>query len=297
MLTSKNILVPLDVPKKSKSIYSKNYFDLTQGSGNLFLLAGDQKIEHLNDDFAGSGIHEDDGDPEHLFRIADEGFVGALATQLGLIAEYGSDYRDVRYVVKLNSKTNLVAPAQRDPRSALLATVEDVMNFQRESKLKVLGVGYTIYLGSDYESEMLAEAAKVVRDAHANGLVAVIWAYPRGKAIVKKNDAHLVAGAAGVAACLGADFVKIDAPDDLQSLKEAVRSAGRTKVICAGGTAKEPHEFLSRLATEIQMGTWGAAVGRNIHQKPLAEAVKMCHSIRGLTIDRKTLEEALQFLG
>ena len=34
------------------------------------LFAGDQKVEHLNSDFYGEGIHNDDGDPEHLFKIA-----------------------------------------------------------------------------------------------------------------------------------------------------------------------------------------------------------------------------------
>lgn len=296
MLTSKDILVPLDVPKKMKSAYIRNYFDISGGSGNLFLLAGDQKIEHLNNDFSGLGIHEDDADPEHLFRVADQGFVGAFATQLGLIARYGGDFPDVRYLVKLNSKTNLVSFDQKDPRSANLTSVQDVVNFARETKLKILGVGYTIYIGSEYESEMLEEASRVVRDAHAAGLIAVIWAYPRGKAITNKHDAHLVAGAAGVAACLGADFVKVDAPENPADLKEALKAAGRTKVICAGGESRDAKEFLTRLSAELSAGAWGSATGRNIHQKSTAEAVKMCHAIRSLVIDRKTLEEAMQFL-
>ncbi len=296
MITTKDILVPLDVPKKAKSVFIKNYFELTQGSGNLFLLAGDQKIEHLNEDFVGPGISEDDADPEHLFRVAEQGFVGALATQLGLIARYGGSYPDLRYVVKLNSKTNLVPVAEKDPESAELAGVKDVLAFQKETKLKILGIGYTIYVGSEYETEMLKEAAEAVREAHENGLIAVLWAYPRGKAIQKKNDPHLVAGAAGVAASLGADFAKVDAPDDPALLSEAVKAAGRTKVICAGGESREPKEFLSRLNAEICAGAWGAAVGRNIHQKSLGEAVKMCHAIRALVIDRKSLDEAILFL-
>jgi fructose-bisphosphate aldolase/6-deoxy-5-ketofructose 1-phosphate synthase len=296
MLT-KDILVPLDVPKKAKQQYTKNYFELTQGSGNLFLLAGDQKVEHLNDDFYGTGIHEDDNDPEHLFRIADQGFVGALATQLGLIARHGGEFRDVRYVVKLNSKTNAIPASEKDPESAELATVADVVNFQRETKLKILGVGYTIYIGSVYEKKELEAAARVVREAHANGLVAILWAYPRGKAIQKKNDPHLIAGAAGVAATLGADFAKVDAPDNMDNLKEALRAAGKTKVICAGGTSKETKEYLAQLDAQMKAGAWGTATGRNIHQRGLPEAVKLCHAIRALVLDRKPIEDAAQFLG
>lgn len=296
MITTKDILTPLDVPKKAKEAYIKNYLLLTQNSGNLFLLAGDQKMEHLNDDFSGPGISEDDADPEHLFRVAKEGGVGALATQFGLIARYGESYRDVPYIVKLNSKTNLVPLSEKDPESAELASVKDVVALQKNSGLKILGIGFTIYLGSEYEERMLEEAAEAVRDAHENGLIAILWAYPRGKAITKKNDAHLVAGAAGVAASLGADFAKVDAPDDVAMLAEAIKAAGKTKVVCAGGESRDPKEFLTRLAFELQAGAWGAAVGRNIHQKSLAEAVKMCHAIRSLVIERKELDTALQFL-
>lgn len=296
MITTKDILVPLDVPKKAKEAYTKNYFELTQGSGNLFLLAGDQKIEHLNDDFVGLGIAEDDADPEHLFRVAEQGYVGALATQMGLIARYGGSYPDLRYVVKLNSKTNLVPLSEKDPESAELSSVSDVVAFAHETKLKILGVGFTMLIGTEYETEMLKKAAEAVRDAHENGLVAIIWAYPRGKAIVKKNDAHLVAGAAGVAASIGADFTKIDAPDEVSLLTEAVKAAGRTKVICAGGQSRDAKDFLARLSEEMKAGAWGTAVGRNVHQKSLGEAVKMCHAIRSLVIDRKPLEDAFQFL-
>jgi len=57
------------------------------------LFAGDQKVEHLNDDFFGEGISGDDADAEHMFRIASRGRVGIFATQLGLVARYGNDYR------------------------------------------------------------------------------------------------------------------------------------------------------------------------------------------------------------
>lgn len=40
------------------------------------LFAGDQKVEHLNDDFFGPEVPEDDADPEHLFRIAAQSKIG-----------------------------------------------------------------------------------------------------------------------------------------------------------------------------------------------------------------------------
>jgi DhnA family fructose-bisphosphate aldolase class Ia len=112
-----DILVPLDVPKAKRENYIRNYLTITQKSGRLMLFAGDQKVEHLNNDFYGDEIHLDDGDPEHLFRIASQANIGVFATQLGLIARYGNSYADVPYLVKLNSKTNLVKTSQSDPFS------------------------------------------------------------------------------------------------------------------------------------------------------------------------------------
>lgn len=37
----------------------------------------------------------------------------------------------------------------------------------------------------------------------------------------------------------------------------------------------------------------GNATGRNIHQKPLDEAVRMCNAIYAITIEDATVEEAL----
>lgn len=68
-LNENDILVPLDVPKAERENYIHNYLAITQKCGRLMSFAGDQKIEHLNNDFYGEGIHPDDGDPEHLFRM------------------------------------------------------------------------------------------------------------------------------------------------------------------------------------------------------------------------------------
>jgi DhnA family fructose-bisphosphate aldolase class Ia len=64
------IKVPLSVPRAKKSEYEKNYCLLTKDTGRLLLIAGDQKVEHLNDDFFGTGISPEDASPKHLFEIA-----------------------------------------------------------------------------------------------------------------------------------------------------------------------------------------------------------------------------------
>lgn len=298
MEESETIYVPVDVPNGSINEYLNNYDQITLGSGRLMLFAGDQKIEHLNDDFYGEGIHEDDNTPEHLFKIANAAEIGVLAVQMGLAAMYGRDYPDVPYLVKLNSKTHLVKTAQKDPLSPQLVDVEQVVEFKKNSGLDVLGVGYTIYLGSEFEHIMLRDAAQAVYKAHQHGLMSVLWIYPRGQAVKEEKDPNLIAGAAGVAACLGADFVKVNPPkkegmDSAEILKQAVMAAGKTKVVCAGGSSTDPMAFLQRLHDQIHIaGASGNATGRNIHQKSLAEAVNMCNAITAITVYDKSVEEA-----
>jgi fructose-bisphosphate aldolase/6-deoxy-5-ketofructose 1-phosphate synthase len=299
-INKKDVIVPLDVPKSMRETYIKNYMKITKGSGRLMLFAGDQKVEHLNDDFYGEGVPEDDADPEHLFKIASQAKIGVFAAQLGLIARYGMDFKDVPYLLKLNSKTNLIETAQADPFSNLWYDVDQVVEFQENSELNILGIGYTIYLGSEFEAEMFAQAAQVIYDAHKHGMVSVLWIYPRGTAVKDEKDPHLIAGATGVGACLGTDFVKVNYPTNkgaqsAEIFKEAIMAAGRTKVICAGGTSDEPATFLRKLHDQIHIsGAMGNATGRNIHQKTIDEAVCMCNAVYAITVEDASFEESLK---
>lgn len=295
--------VPADVPRDLVKTYQDNFSLVTKDTGRLALFAGDQKVEHLNDDFFGETkagpIAEDDADPEHLFRIADQGVIGCFASQLGLIARYGPDYSGVPYLVKVNSKTHLITTKDGDPRSRDWVTMDQVVSL-REAGLNVVGVGYTVYPGSEFESEQMAGAAQLCYEAHRNGLLAVLWVYPRGRAVPDERDPHLVAGCAGLAATLGADFCKVNYPKTsdgssvAEAFREAVRAAGRTRLITAGGEGTDVRAFLQTLHDQIVIsGAHGSATGRNIHQKPLAEAVRMTQAIASITYGGWSVEEAL----
>lgn len=292
------ILVPSDVPETKRVEFEKNVMTATHGTGRLMLFAGDQKVEHMNTDFYGEGISTDDADPEHLFQIASRANIGVFATQLGLVARYGNDYKKIPYLVKLNSKTNLIKKDQMDPQSMSWYSVEDVIRFKETSGLNIVAVGYTVYSGSEFEWQMLREAAQAVFRAHQQGLFSVLWMYPRGKALADEKDPHLVAGAAGVACALGSDFVKINYPkpkegDRAVALHEAVVAAGRTKLICAGGSSMEVKDFLTTLHDQLHVsGTSGNATGRNIHQKPLEEAVRFANAVSALTYDGASVDAA-----
>lgn len=296
--------VPADVPAPLKARYEENFQTMTKGTGRLMLFAGDQKVEHLNDDFygnlsSGEAIAADDADPEHLFRIAADGVIGCFATQYGLIARYARDYMAVPYLVKLNSKSHLIKTSLQDPRSLGWVTVDDALTL-RDVGVSVVAVGYTVYLGSVFESEQMHEAAQACMQAHRNGLLSVLWIYPRGAAVPKEQDPHLIAGATGLGATLGADFVKVNypKPEDgtapAEAFKEAVKAAGRTRVITAGGGSTDVRKFLQTLHDQIFVsGAFGSATGRNIHQKPLREAIQMTNAISAITYGGHSVDEAM----
>lgn len=299
-ITRDQVRVPADVPAAARELYVDNYLKATQNTGRLMLFACDQKIEHMNDDFFGEGVHPDDAEPEHLFRIGSQGVCGVLAGQRGLVAQFAPDYPAINYLVKMNSKTHLVKTSQDDPYSPQLYDIQTVLDLI-DNGVNVVGIGYTIYLGSEYESTMMTEAAQLIADAHANGLIVVLWIYPRGKAVADEKDAHLIAGAAGTAACLGADFVKCNPPkgDDTassaQKLVEASKSAGRTGLVCAGGSTVDAETFLGQLYDQIHVGgAVGNATGRNIHQRSLDEAVRLTKAISAITLGDKSVAEALE---
>ena len=299
-ITRDQVRVPADVMPELRETYIDNYMKATRGTGRLMLFACDQKIEHLNKDFYGEGIDISDAEPEHLFRIGSQGVCGVLAGQRGLIAQYAADYPEINYLVKMNSKTNLVPTKQEDPYSPQLHDLEAVLAM-REAGVNIVGLGYTIYLGSEFEATMMSEAGELIAEAHANGLIVVLWIYPRGKAVTAEKDPALIAGAAGVALCLGADFVKVNPPKPedgtapAEALKIASMAAGRTGLVCAGGSTVDAETFLSQLYDQIHIGgACGNATGRNIHQRSLDEAVRLTKAISAITLADATVEEALE---
>ena len=298
-ITRDQVKVPADVSADARETYIDNYMAATRGTGRLMLFACDQKVEHLNGDFYGEGIDLADLDPEHLYKIASEGVCGVCAGQRGLVARYAADYPEVNYLVKMNSKTNLVKTAQDDPYSPQLHDLEAVLDM-RANGVNVVGLGYTIYLGSEYESTMLAEAGQLIAEAHAAGLLVVLWIYPRGKAVADEKAPALIAGAAGVALCLGADFVKVNPPKatdeatSAESLAIASAAAGRTGLVCAGGSTVDAETFLAQLHDQIHIGhACGNATGRNIHQRSLDEAVRLTKAISAITLADYSVADAL----
>jgi len=289
------IVIPASVPKSLEKEFVKNYEAITKKTDKLFLFAGDQKFGHLNEAFYGEDIPPEVNDPEHLFKIASKGEVGAFATQLGLISRYGKKYPDVNYVVKLNSKTNFIPLHERGPFSRLLWTVEDVVEFKKNSGLNICGIGKTIYIGSDFEADTLRYQEQMVYKAQKNGLVAILWAYALGKDVEYPRAKENIAGVAGIALCIGADFAKMKPTKYPNDLKQATVAAGNTGIICAGGEKIDERDFFERLYAQIhEGGTRGVAAGRNVFQRTLNDAIAFTKAISAIVYKNKTVDAAME---
>ena len=280
--------IPADVPKSMQKKYIENYEAITRGTGKVLLLAGDQKFEHMNPI-----------PPRDLFEIASSKHIGVFATQLGLIAGHGNEFKNINYIAKLNSKSNLISSKNDSTISRQLWSVKNVLDLEKNSGLKLRGVGYSIYSGSLHETIMFQEAAKIIYQAHQNGLLAIIWSYLRLPPEESKMRSlrDLSAGACAIADCLGADFVKIKPPKNNDDLQFAVKSAGNRKVICSGGEQIEPKQFLEKLYFQLKDGNCaGGAVGRNIYGHKIEFAKKMAAATSELIYQNCSLEKALKII-
>lgn len=233
--------------------------------GKCLFLAYDQGMEHGPIEF-----NEDNVNPKSIIQIAKRGKFNALIVQKGIAEKYREDIRKagVRLIIKLNGKTNL---AKGEPLSTQVCTVREAI------KLGACAVGYTIYIGSEHEDIMFREFAAIEREAHAHGLPVIAWVYPRGKALAGKDEKMLMAYAARVALELGADIVKLHWSGGVDALHWAVESAGRVKVVIAGGHKEGERALLKQVKEAMETGIVGFAIGRNIwqHKKPVELADKI----------------------
>jgi fructose-bisphosphate aldolase, class I len=225
--------------------------------GKALYLAYDQGLEHgPTKDFNDKNV-----DPLYILKIAKEGRYNGIVFQKGIAEKYKKEIKKskVPLILKLNGKTSLY---KGEPIARQLATVKEA------KKLGASAVGYTIYIGSKHESIMLREFEKIQRESHSKNLPVIAWIYPRGKSIKNDTSRENMSYAARTALEIGADIAKIKMGNNLKDLKWAVKSAGRTKVVIAGGTKTNEKQFLKQVKNINDSGAIGLAIGRNVWQNP-----------------------------
>ncbi len=261
------------------------------GHGTLLLLPIDQGLEHGPRDFF---PNPDAADPEFQFRLAEEGGFSGLACHIGLAEKHLPAFAGrVPLVLKLNGKTEIPDDAQAF--SPQTASVEDAVRLGADA------VGYTLYVGSPAQDRDFLQFARVREEAARLGMPVIVWAYPRGEAIARKggrDSLYAVEYAARVACELGADVVKVNMPKldpardkdapkpyaTLQvSLQEAaarvVHAAGRTLALFSGGEKLDDADLMEKARIAMAAGATGLIFGRNIWQRPYAQALAMSREI------------------
>ncbi len=241
-------------------------------NGKAIYLAYDQGLEHGSADFNDININ-----PLYVIEIARKGNFNGIVLQKGIAEKYNKEIKKskVPLIIKLNGKTNLY---KGEPLSRILCTVREAI------KLGASAVGYTIYIGSQYENIMMKEFEQIEREAHSRKIPVIAWVYPRGKSIEGKSSKELISYSARVGLELGADIVKIHWNGNLSELKWAVKSAGRTKVVIAGGLKKKENEMLQNVKDAMKAGAIGLAIGRNVWQNP--KPIEMTEKIKKIIFQK-----------
>jgi class I fructose-bisphosphate aldolase len=263
------------------------------GSGRLVILPVDQGFEH--GPLRSFAVNPPAYDPLYHFRLAIEAELSALAAPYGLLAA-GADRHagEIPLILKANN-ANALGTVKDE---AVTATVRDAL------ELGCVGIGYTIYPGSDRQYEMFEEVRVAAAEARACGLVVVVWAYPRGGALRPEDEAALdvVAYGAQIAAQLGAHIIKVKAPSALLGQSESAGAvaaagldtsslanrvahvvqsafAGRRIVIFSGGPTRDDAQLLEEVRQIHAGGGFGSIVGRNAFQRPREQALPLLERI------------------
>lgn len=224
-------------------------------NGKVMLLAYDQGFEHGPVDFDDKSV-----DPAYIMEIAKNGYFTGIVFQEGVAAKYYQKESGIPLIVKLNGKTSFYG---EEPLSLQLCTVE------KAAELGAIGVGYTIYVGSEHEEQMLVEFSKIEDEAHAKGMIVIAWMYPRGKKVAgRESEKDVVAYGARIGMEMNADFVKVPYTGDPDSFNWVVRAAGKTGVLAQGGKKVDWENLDLEIDGAMKAGARGIAIGRNVWQDP-----------------------------
>ena len=248
--------------------------------GKVLILAYDHGLEHGPVDF--EGIPES-ANPERIFEAATHSAVTSVAVQKGLAEAYYPSYEDdVSLLAKLNGTSNLW---MGEPDSSVNCSVEYA------AELGASSVGFTLYGGSNNEIEMAEEFRDAHEAAREHELPVVMWSYPRGQGLKNDTKPSTISYAARLALELGADVAKVKHPGSRSAMEEAVRMAGKTKVVMSGGSKRSDRAFLRSVKETIDAGGNGLAVGRNVWQRENPE--RILDALEAVIFEEATVDEAL----
>jgi class I fructose-bisphosphate aldolase len=281
------------------------------GTGYLSILPVDQGVEHsAAASFAKFPAYFD---PAKLCDLAIAADCSAIATTLGGLGIVARRYvHKIPFVVKLNHNDFLNYPN----------TYDQVMfgEVRQAADLGAIGVGATVYFGSEGADRQIVEVSRAFAEAHRLGLMTILWCYLRNSAFKQGDiDYHLSADLTGQANYLGvtieADIIKqkqpennggynalqfgktdplvysqltTDHPIDLTRWQVVNCYAGRVGLINSGGESKGADDLAQAVRTAVinkRAGGTGLIVGRKAFQRPLDEGAALIHAIQDVYLN------------
>ncbi len=275
------------------------------GTGYVSILPVDQGIEHAaGASFAPNPIYFD---PANICELAIEGGCNAVASTLGVLGAVARQYaHKIPFILKFNHNELLTTPNTYD--QVMFASIEQAFD------MGCVGVGATIYWGSEESTRQLQEVSAAFERAHDLGMFTVLWCYLRNPAFkVDGVDYHASADLTGQANHLGvtleADIIKqklptnnggypaikagkthdkvyseltTDHPIDLTRYQVVNNYMGRMGLINSGG-ASGSHDLQDATATAVinkRAGGMGLISGRKAFQKPMEDGVALLNAIQ-----------------
>ncbi len=183
------------------------------GTGYVSILPVDQGIEHS----AGASFAPNPAffDPENIVKLAIDGGCNAVASTIGVLASVSRKYaHKIPFLVKFNHNEMLTYPNVF--KQSYFGSIKQCY------EMGALAVGATIYFGNDSSRDEIAYVSDMFEEAHAYGMVTVLWCYTRNTAFKvkgadgKSTDYHAAADLTGQANHMGAtikaDIIKQKLP-------------------------------------------------------------------------------------
>jgi class I fructose-bisphosphate aldolase len=295
-----------------KSLYALYQHGRLSGTGYLSILPVDQGIEHT----AGASFapNPDFFDPENIVCLAIEGGCNAVASTSGVLGSVARKYaHKIPFILKFNHNELLSYPNSYD--QVLFASMKQAYD------MGCVGVGATIYFGSEESRRQIVEVAKAFEMAHDLGMCTILWCYLRNSAFKTEGvDYHESADLTGQANHLGAtiqaDIIKqklptvnggfkaikfgkfsesmytklcSDHPIDLARYQVVNNYMGRIGLINSGG-ASGKNDLAEAAATAIinkRAGGMGLISGRKAFQKPMKDGVDLLNLIQDVYLSKE----------
>ncbi|MFT7618453.1 MAG: class I fructose-bisphosphate aldolase [Planctomycetota bacterium] len=275
------------------------------GTGYVSILPVDQGIEHTA--AASFAPNVDYFDPENIVKLAIEGGCNGVASTLGVLGSVARQYaHKIPFILKFNHNELLTTPNTFEQIS--FASIDQAF------EMGCVGVGATIYFGSDDSCRQIQEVSAAFERAHELGMITILWCYLRNPLFktggVDYHDAaDLTAQANHLGVTIKADIIKqklpttnggfnaiktgkthplvydkltTDHPIDLCRWQVVNNYMGRIGLINSGGAAgtNDLQDAVSTAVINKRAGGMGLISGRKAFQKPLAEGIALLNAIQ-----------------